>query len=285
MGAAVYNTSMKAILPIHFLIIFLVLLALSAIFAGSGIESAAWLKYVRNFAALFLGGYALSLIFKKILHTTPSRLEHRIITALILFLLFDAVFPWWVFGILGALTEALQRFVRTSSGPIFNPAALAALIFAVAGYSPGWWGMSFLQSIPLIPGDPKIALLLTVPLAGYVAYRYRKLPIVFSCLASFTLAYPFIFGGAPFLFLAEGAFVFFLLVMAVEPKTSPVAVKDQYVYGALIGLGIPLGMYVGAVDVLLVALLIANLYAARNFFLRHKIIATKDELVKNKLAI
>jgi Na+-translocating ferredoxin:NAD+ oxidoreductase RnfD subunit len=259
---------MKAILPIRILIIFLILLAISAIFAWSGFDGVAWLKHIRNFAAIFLSGYAISSLFTQKLQRAPSRAEHRIITSLILFLLFDPIFPWWAFLVLGASTEALQRLIRTQSGPIFNPAALTAFVFGIAGYYPAWWGMSFPPSIPIVPGGISVALLLTVPFAGYVAYRYRKLPIVFSLIAVFILTNLIIFGTIPLLFLVEGAFVFFLLVMAIEPKTSPVTVKDQSIYGAIAGLGIPLGMYLGAADTLLLSLLLANLYTARNFLLR-----------------
>lgn len=261
---------MKTILPIHLLIIFLILLAISAILTWSGFDGVAWLKHFRNFAALFLSGYILSLILKKSLHTDPSRLEHRIITLLILFLLFDSIFPWWIFFMLGALTEALQRLIRTRSGPILNPAALAAFIFGAAGYHPSWWGISFPPSIPIIQGGISIAMFLTLPFAGYVAYRYQKLPIVFSFIASFILAYLIIFGKAPLSLLLEGVIAFFLLVMVIEPKTSPVTAKDQYVYGAIVGLGVPVGMYLGAVDAILLSLLLANLYTARNFLLRHE---------------
>ncbi|MFZ2299642.1 MAG: hypothetical protein WAW00_00730 [Candidatus Moraniibacteriota bacterium] len=251
---------MKAILPIRILIIFLILLAISAIFAWSGLDGIAWLKHIRNFAAIFLSGSILSLILAKSVHTDPARTEHRVITSLILFLLFDPIFPWWAFLALGASTEALQRLIRTRSGPMFNPAALTAFVFGIAGFHPAWWGVDFPPSIPLLSGNVSIALLLTAPFAGYVAYRYRKLPIVVTTIVVFITAYLVIFGAAPTAFLMEGAFVFFLLVMAIEPKTSPVIVRDQCIYGAIIGLGIPLGMYLGATDALLMSLLVANLY-------------------------
>ncbi|MDP3957520.1 MAG: RnfABCDGE type electron transport complex subunit D [bacterium] len=270
---------MKAFLPIHLLIIFLALLTWGALLNWSGLPNASWLAHIRNFVAIFLSGYILSHILQRVLGFSHLRIEHRIITTFILFLLIDPIHPWWVFFGLGIFVELAERLIRSQAGPIFNPAALTAFVFGYLGYYPGWWGMNFQPNLSLIPGGMSIAMLLTVPLAGYVAYRYKKHHIVFSFLVTFLVAYILFFKEIPIFFLLEGTMAFFLLVMVIEPKTSPVIKKEQYIYGAIIGLGMPLVMQTGWFEATLGTLLLANLYTARKYILK------KLELLMNTFPI
>lgn len=159
----------------------------------------------------------------------------------------------------------LLSFDALIGEPILNPTTFTAFIFGLFGYYSGWWGMSFAPRLPLIEGGISIAMLLTIPFAGYVMYRYRKSPIIFSFLPTFLTAHFFLLGSFPIFLLVEGILAFFLLVMVVEPKTSPVIPKEQYVYGAIIGLGMPVIMRLGYTDAILLSLLIANICTARRF--------------------
>src|SRR3989338_7140170 len=169
-------------LPIRFLVIFLVLLALGACFSFGSSDSAAWLILARNLVLLTASSYTLYFFCQKFRLTAPTRLEHRIITLLILFLLFDPQLPWWIFLVLGGATELLQRLIRTSSEPIFNPAALGGLALSFFGFAPSWWGVNYAPHFLLFGYDISIAMFLTLPFAGYVAYSYRKLAIVLAAL-------------------------------------------------------------------------------------------------------
>lgn len=257
---------MKAFLPIHLLIVLLMLLSFGAIFSYVGFDGIAWFKHLGNFAGLFFSSYAVSLLLQRFFRVPHARIEHRLITAFILFLLFDPFLPSWIFFLIGAFTELSQRLLRTAIGPIFNPAAFTAFTFGLAGHPAGWWGVNFPPFLPT-HANVSVSMLLTVSLAGYVAYRYRKLSIVLSFLITFGLANSIIFGKDPIFLIMDGAIAFFLLVMVVEPKTSSVPIQDQFIYGAIVGVGVLLAMKAGWFDPILGALLVANLYAARKFLL------------------
>lgn len=258
---------MKALLPIQLLTLYLFLLSLGAILSWSGLDGQDWLAHVGRWAAIFLSGYLTALALQKTFSVAPLRREDWIISSLILFLLIDPVHPWWLFFLLGVFAQAGARLIRTKGGPIFNPAALAAFAFGLAGFYTGWWGVNFPPSLslPIIDGGMSVAMLLTVPLAGYVLYRYRKQYLVLSFVITFLVSHALLFGAWPFFLLLEGTIAFFLLVMVVEPKTSPNPRRDQYIYGAIVGIGMTLLMRLGWFDATLGTLLIANLYTAREF--------------------
>jgi Na+-translocating ferredoxin:NAD+ oxidoreductase RnfD subunit len=67
------------------------------------------------------------------------------------------------------------------------------------------------------------------------------------------------FQANPLFILVEGTLLFFLLVMAIEPKTSPILPKQQYIFGAVLGLLVVAGLKFGAVEPYAAALLVCNL--------------------------
>ena len=251
----------RLLLPINILIILLSILVLGASFSWSQADGTPLVTHARNLVSLFLAGLVVRTLIQKFIDPVVSfRLEHRIITALILFLLFDPLLPWWIFPLLGIITEAGQYFFRVLSGPIFNPAAFGAIVLSLFGYLPAWWGVNFSPKFPLLGVDVSIAALFTLLLAGYVAHRYRKLPIAVSALLMFSLSYFLLLEQSPLYIVLEGTLLFFLLVMATEPKTSPIPPREQYLYGALIGLFVSVGIYFHFIEAYVIALLLGNLY-------------------------
>lgn len=230
------NTIMRVWLtPIRILLFFLLGLNVLASWSWGGWEVGFWVGQFRNFLLLVLGFSVVyyPLLQRKLIQAT--RLEYHLITSSILFLLFDPLLPWWVFVSLGVMTEVIQRFVRVPTGPVFNPAAMGALLMSLMGYFPGWWGTSFAPRLPLLEGGVSVVVFLTIPIAGYVAQKYRKLNISLAAWVMFGMLYLGLFGTNPLFLLFEGTLFFFLLVMAVEPKTTPVLPKEQLIFGALVG--------------------------------------------------
>jgi Na+-translocating ferredoxin:NAD+ oxidoreductase RnfD subunit len=247
---------LKALSPIRILVIYLIIMAVAATWSWSQTDIPSWLNLIRNFAVIYGSSWLTyqSLLWGGV--AKPTRWENRLITSLILFLLFDEFLPWWIFLGLGVGSELLQRLIRTKTGPVFNPAAAVALVAAITGWPPGWWGMSFSPRLPLVEGGVSIAMLLTLPIAGYVVYAYKKWWIVGVAALVFGVGYWLAFQASPLFLLIEGTLAFFLLVMAVEPKTSPVLRNQQLVYGVVLGaLGVVLlklafvESYVGALVV------------------------------------
>lgn len=253
------------LLPIRILIIFLILLALGACFSYALFDGTTWFILIRNAFLLIISSLSVFFVLQKLKLISPTRIEHRIITYLILFLLFDPLLSWWIFLLLGATTELLQRLIRTPSGPLLNPGAFSGLLFSFIGYAPSWWGVSYAPRIALLGNNISVAMFLTLLCAGYVAYRYRKLSIILTALIVFSLSYLILFGVVPLFIIADGTLAFFLLIMTVEPKTSPVLKKEQYIYGGIIGILIALGLYVHFSEAYLGSLVVANLYHQRRF--------------------
>lgn len=222
-----------------------------------------------HIALLFAGNRLAAIILPKLGYPLRSPWEHAIITSLILFLLFDSLTPWWVFLLLGFITRTLENTLRLPSGPFFNPAALGAIVISILGFLPTWWGTNFAPRFPLFEGGMSLAGIFTVFVAGFIAYRYKKLPIVASGLLFFCLSYFFLFESNPVPIAFEGTLLFFFLVMACEPKTSPNQSQDQLIYGGLIGILIPLLLTFGFIEAYLGALLIGNLYHRRQAYIRY----------------
>jgi len=248
----------KWLVPIRILILYLGLLAVGATWSWARADGEIWSAAILNLSILLTSGYLLYRGLLKLGAIKLTRWEHRVITSLILFLLFDPTTPWFVFLGMGILCELGQRFIRMQTGPIFNPAALTTLIVCFWGYYPVWAGASFSPRLPLVEGGVSLAMLATLPVAGYVAHTYKKLPIVAAAGAVFTPLYFLVFKANPAFLVLEGTLAFFLLVMAVEPKTSPTSRKEQYLYGGVLGVFIIISQYTYAIEPYVISLLGVN---------------------------
>jgi len=252
-------------LPIRVLIYALALLAIAACYSWNGADPFLWFASIRNLSFLFVSGWVTTYILHKLGLADRSRPEHRLITSLILFLLFEPLLPWWVFILLGVTTELFQRILRVTGGPLFNPAALSTFVFSFFGFFPSWWGTNFSPRLPLIPEGISIAVFITIPLALYVVYKYKRLRISLATGLTFAIIFLLLLRESPLFIILDGTLIFFLLIMAVEPKTSPVLPKEQIFFGMIVGGLIPIGIYFHWLEAYVMALLIGNLYTKRVF--------------------
>lgn len=256
----------KNLLPIHILIIALSILAIWSTILWNTTDSNLWGTSLLHIFLLALGGFSVRLLVKNFISENFSaRRENRIITLLILYLLFDPLLPWWFFFLIGAITETAQYFIRTQAGPLFNPAALGSLIVAFFGFLPSWWGMNPAPRYVLAGIDISIASWILFLVAIYVVYRYRKTLIIWSGIITFLIVYFVLAGNIALYLLLEGTLLFFFTVMACEPKTSPVLPKEQLVYGVLVGAITGIGLFFHFLEAALIALLLANIYTGRRF--------------------
>lgn len=232
--------------PIRVLLVYLIVLSIIATISWGWYDTRE-LGSAALSAILLLTGYNLihQILWRRNL-IQKTRWEHQIITCLILFLLYEPGLPWYAYLSIGALAEVLQRIFRYPTGPVLNPAAFVVALLAFigmfhemtgwTGWLPLWWGVSFAPRLPFFEGGMSVAALLTIPLAGWVAYKYRKLWIVFAALTVFIPLCYLLLQQSPVFRVFEGTILFFLLVMAVEPKTSPATRNQQLLYGAALGL-------------------------------------------------
>lgn len=222
-----------------------------------------WITAVAKLGMLFLGAWVAMRALLLVGVKPSQRWEHRIITCLILFLLFAPDAPWWGFLLLGAVTETLQRVLRLPTGPVANPAALGTLAVAWAfgawGVLPTWWGVSFSPRVYLVSEGLSVASLVLVPVLIWVAWKYKKLWTAAALLGASALAYALVYGVSPAYLVFEGTLFFFALVMAVEPKTSPVLRNEQILFGAGVGVLMVLLLKIYFVEAYTGALVVGNL--------------------------
>ncbi len=256
----------KTLLPVQVLLLFLTFLTIWSTSVWNGTDASLWFISFKNFLFLWLAGFGIRFCIRFFIDESyKARLEHRLITTFILFLLFDALVPWWIFLILGAVTEILQYLIRSPLGPLFNPAAAGALAISILGYFPSWWGVNPAPRFGVWGIDISLMAWIMAFGAAYVVYKYRKLAIAGSALLAFIISFLLLFQESPGYFVLEGTLLFFIFVMVCEPKTSPIPKKEQIIYGALIGALVPVGLYFHFLEASLIALLIGNLYGGRRF--------------------
>lgn len=255
--------------PIRVLLLYLVVLTILGTSSWSQFDLKI-LSQISIEAAMLFGGYSLThLLLVKSKKIQVTRWEHQAITCLILLLLFEPGLPWYSYAIIGALAEALQRIFRLVTGPLANPAALVTALVAAVGllypwtgfmsWFPLWWGVSFAPRLPIIDGGISVAALLTIPVAGWVAHKYKKWWIVGATIGVFIPLCLVVLGRSPLFILLEGTFAFFLLVMAIEPKTSPIIRTHQLAYGAALGTLVVVAIKSGWYEAYTMSLVLVNI--------------------------
>jgi Na+-translocating ferredoxin:NAD+ oxidoreductase RnfD subunit len=137
----------------------------------------------------------------------------------------------------------------------FNPAALALIIFSFVFVQPiSWWGAA---------GNFWVTPLLIV-LVSPLLIRLKRLTLPLTFLAAYTLYLLVTFQSQVSLTqVLDPTVVFFALVMLTERITSPSHSHWHYSFGTLTGLLLMVlfyfGRFIGHLDPLLLALLLANL--------------------------
>ncbi len=161
-----------------------------------------------------------------------------------------------------------KHLFRARLANIFNPAAFALVISAVAfGAGHSWWGA--------LPDWSWGGALIVLVAGWYTANRINKLPLVLTFLGTFyglfTIAS---FAGGPevsSVFRAPDlhAALFFAFFMLDDPPTCPVKYRDQVIFGALVAV-VAFGAfeYFGWLYYLLAGLLVGNAWWALQRTLR-----------------
>lgn len=171
--------------------------------------------------------------------------------------------PSYVVAITAGIAISTKRLLRMRSANVFNPAALALVIAAIA-FSSGqsWWGG--LASM----GPAGVGVLIVSGL--FVANYVNKLPLVVTFLASYFVIFTAasIFGNpaqVAELFRAPdvNAVLFFAFFMLDDPPTCPVRYSHQVAFGVIVAvMGGLLFLAFGSVYYLLAGLLVANAWEA-----------------------
>lgn len=125
---------------------------------------------------------------------------------------------------IACVAAVLSKYIRLKSVNIFNPSAMGLLVgLGVLSLGPEWWAASSLNAFGIM-----------IPLAAILvisAYQARRLVVglsfvVVSALITFLMS-PSIGILASFLSVNY----FFSLLMAAEPRTSPIKNRAQLLFG------------------------------------------------------
>ncbi len=167
-------------------------------------------------------------------------IENTVVTGLILFLLVHPMPPsleLWPVVLATFVAVSLKFFAEFKGSPIVNPAAVALLGGAILANLAGndtflisWWGASFAGKISFIP---------LVIWALWGVHSWRKWPLVLSFLAAFAASLYLFQVKADIDFIrfvfTDSTIYFFATIMLIEPKSSPIRMREQIVYGIGVG--------------------------------------------------
>lgn len=145
------------------------------------------------------------------------------ITGLIVGFVLASDEPWWKLGLAAVAAIVSKSVFRFEKKHLFNPAAFG-ILFAVLlmGASTEWKGTYLWQ--------------LLVPAGLYFSYKIRKLEL----LAAYAIASLALFGtetsnqGLPLSGIFGYFSYFYIFIMVIEPKTTPVKVSGKFVFGLAI---------------------------------------------------
>jgi Na+-translocating ferredoxin:NAD+ oxidoreductase RnfD subunit len=174
---------------------------------------------------------------------------NALISGLIVGLLLPPETPWYLIAGTAFIAIASKHLLRVKGRPLFNPANIALLVATLFFKVPAvWWG-----------GEPPWAVLV---FGGLIAIRFKRLPLI----ASYALTQMIILGiassGHGWSIGQMGLLLnpFFMLVMLVEPKSSPVTSQGRILFGGVGGgLTAAFMLLVPTIDPFLAGLAAANL--------------------------
>lgn len=184
-------------------------------------------------ALILLVSWIVNDLFARVFDA-PTNFDSMLITALILTLIITpkaTLENFWFLVWVSALAMASKYVIAFHKKHLFNPAALAVVVTALAlGQSASWWvGNAAMLPFTLVGG-----LL--------VARKIVRLDLIFSFLvvAIFEiLAYDLVRGFSPLLglqaILLHSPIVFFAAIMLTEPLTTPPTRTRRIWYGAIVG--------------------------------------------------
>jgi Na+-transporting NADH:ubiquinone oxidoreductase subunit NqrB len=195
------------------------------------------------------------------------------ITFFILLLLADTHAPMILMFALGLVTFFGKYLLRWRNSPVFNPAVFGLVVLSLADLVTTWWGVSF--SPRFTPFGISIAMFLTLPIGLFIIWRYQKIPTLIATVISFILASLLLTGNFPARQLLEGTFAFFLLIMATEPKTTPVVDVQEWIFGFVLGASLVVSFVWKLPLPYLLNLMVLNL-----IFVAYKYLQVRSNLLK-----
>jgi Na+-translocating ferredoxin:NAD+ oxidoreductase RnfD subunit len=241
----------------------LLTLVLAAMIAIAAWHEGARLVAPRLLIAVLAAGL-FDMVVLRLRHTRWQFPSGAVLTAMIAGMVLSVQTPWYVIPAASLAGVAAKYAFRTRGANVFNPAALG-IVALVPAFHPGqnWWG-----ALPDVSPLAQLAL----PASGiFIARRVNKLALVVAFLGFYFA----LFTAAAFvrdpawvseIFRAPDlqAALYFTFFILTDPPTSPIAPRDQIVFGGIVALvSFAIFESTGAVYYLLAGVLVANVWEAR----------------------
>ena len=183
--------------------------------------------------------------------------ESSIISALIIGFVLASDNSWWIIVLTSLFAMSSKYLIRINKKHIFNPAAFGIFLSIILFGANTQWRGTFLWYI-------------FVPVGSYFIYKIRKLELLFSYSAVALGLFAIQAGLNKISLLNIFGYLsyFFIFIMLIEPKTTPIKPLAKLIFGILVACLIFILIQVQVrFDVELAALLILNLFVP----LLHKI--------------
>ncbi len=151
--------------------------------------------------------------------------ESSVISGLIIGFVLSSIYPWWIFLAASGLAICSKHLFRIREKHLFNPAAFGIFLTTVLlGASTQWKGAGLWYIL--------------VPAGVYFVSKNRKLEIVLGYMAAFLVLFgaQAFFQKTPLWDVLIYQNYFFIFVMLIEPKTTPVTRKGKVVFGAAVAI-------------------------------------------------
>ena len=256
----------KKLTTYHHFLVFLVMLTvlkITNVFITEGAENG--FHYAKLGVGLVVISSILYLVFRTIFDKEKTYINAMISTFLIILMLSHAD-PEPITGVMVILFLYVSKFLVKYKGEnIFNPivftigfVTILALVIPSLGVPPlDFTGLNIRfpisgYEVPLTIIPITLAFLFNVP-------RIKRQPLAISFLAV-SLLLGFITGGLendPLSFVL--IFLFIATAVIIEPKTSPLQVKEQIIFGVLIAVLITLLTLLNIPNPIIIGLFIGNI--------------------------
>ncbi len=177
----------------------------------------------------FLSAAGISVISAVLLDSSVTYLKTKrfkitdssVITGLIIGYVISAGEPWWRFLIAAVFAIGSKYLIRVNGRHLFNPAAFGIFLTTILlGAATQWKGADLWYAL--------------IPAGIYFVWKIRKVEII----VAYALAYLILFGGHAFIRnlslidILKYQNYFFIFIMLIEPKTTPIQRKGKIIFGA-----------------------------------------------------
>ena len=183
------------------------------------------------------------------LKTKKARVtESAIIAGLIVGFVIAGTQPWWKLVAATSLAILSKYFLRLRNKHLFNPAAFGLLTAAVFFGASMQWNATYLWYF-------------LVPFGFYFAHKIRRLEVIagYAAISIVLFGIQALMQGAALRNIFGYFSYFYIFIMLIEPKTTPIPARAKFVFGALAGgLVFILSEMNVALDIELAALLAMN---------------------------